>query len=172
MAAKKKARKKKKAPKKAKKRPAVRKKVAKKARRAVGKGPKKAKKSTKKPAKKKAKKKVAAKPKARAGIKLKMRLVKPAAPPAPPVPANEERIGIVTHYFNHLGVAIIQLETGVLREGDTVHIKGHTSDFRQRVGSMEVEHAHVSEARPGQSFGLKVSEHAREHDVVYRVKGM
>lgn len=88
---------------------------------------------------------------------------------APVTLPGEERIGIVTHYFNHLSVAIIQLETGTLRSGDTVHIKGHTSDFRQQVGSMEVDHVHVEEARAGQSFGLRVNEHAREHDVVYRV---
>lgn len=164
MAAKKKARKKKKSPK---KRPAARKKVAKKARRASAAGRKKVKKSAKKAPKAK-KKKAVAKPKA----KSRARLVKAATSASPAIPANEERVGTVTHYFNHLGVAIIQLETGVLREGDMVHIKGHTSDFRQRVGSMEVEHVHVNETRPGQSFGLKVSDHAREHDVVYRIKNM
>jgi putative protease len=85
------------------------------------------------------------------------------------MPDTEERLGIVTHYFSHLSVAIIQLDAGMLREGDVVHIKGHTSDFKQRVESMEVEHVRVSEAHPGQSFGLRVKEHAREHDVVYKV---
>lgn len=85
------------------------------------------------------------------------------------MPDTEERLGIVTHYFSHLSVAIIQLDVGILREGDVVHIKGHTSDFKQRVESMEVEHVRVSEAHPGQSFGLRVKEHAREHDVVYKV---
>jgi translation elongation factor EF-1alpha len=97
----------------------------------------------------------------------------PAPAPRPgasaAVPA-EERIGIVTHYYTHLSVAIIMLETGSLRAGDVVHIKGHTSDFTQPVQSMEVEHVHVDEVRPGQSFGLRVKEHAREHDVVYKVR--
>ncbi len=92
---------------------------------------------------------------------------KPAAPVASP---GEERIGLVTHYFSHLSVAIVRLETGNVREGDVVHIKGHTSDFTQRVESMEVDHVRVGEARPGQSFGLRVQEHAREHDVVYKTK--
>jgi putative protease len=92
---------------------------------------------------------------------------KPAVPAAPPGTA---RIGIVTHYFSHLSVAIVQLETGNLRGGDVIHIRGHTSDFTQRVESMEVDHVHVSEARPGQSFGLRVKEHAREHDIVYKAK--
>ena len=91
-------------------------------------------------------------------------------PAAPAIPPGTERIGIVTHYYSHLSVAIVQLETGNLRVGDFIHIKGHTSDFSQPVESMEIDHVHVSEARPGQSFGLRVKEHAREHDGVYKAK--
>jgi len=104
---------------------------------------------------------------------LKSRKTMPRAAAAPmatyTMPDTEERVGIVTHYFTHLSVAIVQLDSGMLREGDVVHIKGHTSDFIQRVESMEVEHVHVSEVLAGQSFGLRVKEHAREHDVVYKV---
>ena len=92
---------------------------------------------------------------------------KPAAPATPP---GMERVGIITHYYNHLSVAIVQLDTGSLRVGDMIHIKGHTSDFSQPVDSLEIDHVHVDEARPGQSFGLRVKEHAREHDVVYKAK--
>ena len=91
----------------------------------------------------------------------------PAVPAAPP---GMERIGVVTHYFNHLSVAILKLEKGALRVGDFIHIKGHTSDFSQPVESMEIDHGHVNEVNPGQSFGLRVREHAREHDVVYKAK--
>jgi hypothetical protein len=142
-----------------------------------------AKKPRKKVAKKRAKKKVAkkAKKKTKAKKKVAKRKVTPrskapakkavvtAAPAAAPVP-DEERIGVVTHYYTHLSVAVVQLDAGTLRVGDTIHIKGHTSDFTQTVESMEIEHIHVSDARPGQSFGLKVVEHAREHDGVYRVR--
>jgi putative protease len=116
------------------------------------------------------KKKPAAKTKA--APKAKPR--KPAAtpPPAAPVlpPPGMERIGVVTHYYNHLSVAILKLEKGILRVGDQIHIKGHTSDFAQPVESLEIDHVHVNEARPGQSFGLRVRDHAREHDVVYKAK--
>ena len=91
----------------------------------------------------------------------------PAAPTAPP---GMERIGVVTHYYNHLSVAVLKLEKGLLRVGDMIHIKGHTSDFAQPVESMEIDHVHVNEARSGQSFGLRVRDHAREHDVVYKAK--
>ena len=96
--------------------------------------------------------------------------IKPAFTPVTPQPVpQEERLGVITHYYTHLGVAIVRLETGVVREGDTVRFKGHTSDFTQTVGSIEVNHMHINEVRAPQSFGMKVKEHARENDVVYRV---
>jgi hypothetical protein len=150
---------KKKAKKTAKKKAATRKKAVKKARRAVARPKAKPKKKAMRAKARPAPVRPAAKPAA-------------APKPAAPVSANEELIGAVTHYFNHLNVAIIKLETGMLREGETIHIKGHTSDFRQTVGSMEVNHVHVSTVRAGESFGLKVNDHAREHDAVYRVKGV
>ena len=94
---------------------------------------------------------------------------KPAAPPAAPAPlAGEERVGTVTHYFGHLSVAAVRMESGSLRIGDTIHVVGRTSDFRQRIESMQVEHEPVSEVRAGQEFGLKVTDHARENDIVYK----
>ena len=65
---------------------------------------------------------------------------------------------------------MVKLESATLRVGDTIHIRGHTSDFSQRVESLQVGHAQVNEVGPNDAFGLKVIEHAREHDVVYKVK--
>jgi hypothetical protein len=89
--------------------------------------------------------------------------------PAQPAPPGE-RIGVVTHYYGHLSVAILRLESGTLRVGDVIHIRGHTTDFSQRVESLEVNHAPATEVGPNDDFGLKVVEHAREHDVVYKVR--
>lgn len=80
----------------------------------------------------------------------------------------EEEVGTVTHYFSHLAVAAIDL-TGELKVGDTIHIKGHTSDWVQQVDSMQLEHESIEEAHAGQSIGIKTSDHAREHDKVFRV---
>jgi len=80
-----------------------------------------------------------------------------------------QRIGVVTHYFSHLSVAVVKLESARLRVGDTIHVRGHTTDFQQRIDSLQVNHAPVQEVGPGDDFGLKVREHAREHDVVYKV---
>ena len=93
----------------------------------------------------------------------------PARPPAQPAPPGK-RIGVVTHYYSHLSVAIVRLESGTLRVGDVIHIRGHTTDFKQNVESLEVNHAPATEVGPKDDFGLKVVEHAREHDVVFKVR--
>jgi len=102
-------------------------------------------------------------------VTRKPRAARPArVPRAETLPG--ERIGVVTHYFSHLSVAVLRLDPGVtLRVGDRIHIKGHTTDFGQRVDSLQVEHQPVMEVDPADDFGLKVIDHAREHDIVYRV---
>lgn len=82
---------------------------------------------------------------------------------------EEKEIGRVTHYFTTIGVAAIELTAGILKIGDTIRIKGHTSDFTQKIESMQVEHNEVEKAKTGDIIGLKVTEHAREHDIVYRI---
>ena len=101
--------------------------------------------------------------------------IEPGPPPQglPPVEEpsqHEEAIGIVSHYYSHLGVAIVQINKGKLKTGDTVHIKGHTADFTQPVESMEYEHQHIDQAEAGQNIGLRVKDPTREHDIVYLVK--
>jgi translation elongation factor EF-1alpha len=81
----------------------------------------------------------------------------------------ETRVGTVTHYYNHIHVAGVMITDGELREGDTIHVKGHTSDFEQKVESMQIDHEAVEVAKPGDQIGLTVIEHAREHDAVYMV---
>ncbi len=138
------------------------------------------KKSTRKPARKTAvKKKTArktAKPARKPAMTKSVMVVKPAPPPmkpkAPAVPMiTEQRVGVVVHYYSHLSVAIIKLDQGALQVGNPIHIKGHTTDFQQRVESMQIEHQMIQRAEVGQEFGLKVSDHVREHDVVYKVLG-
>lgn len=78
-----------------------------------------------------------------------------------------ESIGRVNHYFSHLSVAAVQLEAP-LAIGDRIHIKGHTTDLVQDVTSMEVDHAAVERAEPGDDVALKVDDHVRDHDLIYR----
>ncbi|MEA2037752.1 MAG: EF-Tu/IF-2/RF-3 family GTPase [Nanoarchaeota archaeon] len=80
-----------------------------------------------------------------------------------------EELGKVTHYFTKMGVCVIEITNGSLKVGDKIKIKGATSDFEQDIDSMQIEHEKVEEAKAGQSIGLKVKEHVREHDKVYKV---
>ena len=82
----------------------------------------------------------------------------------------EQEIGKVTHYFGRIGVAAIEITQGTLAVGDTIHVKGHTSDFTQKVDSIQIEGQPVDTATAGQAVGIKVVEHAREHDVVFKVE--
>ncbi len=82
---------------------------------------------------------------------------------------TEKKIGTVTHYYNHLHVAGVSITNGELHKGDVIHVTGHTSDFEQKVESMQIEHESVDIARSGDQIGLSVIEHAREHDTVYMV---
>ena len=81
----------------------------------------------------------------------------------------EQKIGDVIHYWTKIGVAGIHLTAGKLKVGDTVHVKGHTSDFNLEVQSIQKDNMAVDAAGPGDDVGIKVPEHAREHDEVYRV---
>ena len=83
---------------------------------------------------------------------------------------EEKRIGVITHYNSNIGVGIIKLEEDSLKVGDTLHLKGHTTDFQQKIDSMQIEHLSVQEAKVGDQVGIKVSEHVREHDQVYKLK--
>ena len=82
--------------------------------------------------------------------------------------ATMETIGQIDGYFAHPSVAKVDL-TAPLKIGDTIYIKGHTTDFQQIVESMQVDHQPVQEARPGQSVGLKVKDRCRKCDAVYRL---
>jgi len=83
----------------------------------------------------------------------------------------EKEIGVVEHFFGHLSVAGIHITSGELKVGDTIHIKGHTTDFTEKIESMQVEHDSVTTAKPGDHIGIKMVGKCREHDKVYVVSG-
>lgn len=80
---------------------------------------------------------------------------------------NVVEVGRVTHFFSKISVAVIELKAP-LAVGDTIAIKGPTTDFEQAVESMQIEHQNVQKATAGQSIGLKVTQRVRETDVVYK----
>ncbi|MEO0102895.1 MAG: translation elongation factor-like protein [candidate division WOR-3 bacterium] len=81
----------------------------------------------------------------------------------------ELKIGVVTHYYSKIGVAIVEITDESLAIGDTIHIKGHTTDFQEPVTSMQIEHQQIQLAKKGDIIGLKVSQKCQEKDIVYKV---
>jgi translation elongation factor EF-1alpha len=80
---------------------------------------------------------------------------------------NVVELGRITHFFSKISVAVIELKKP-LKVGDTIVVKGPTTDFEQPVESMQIEHKDVQKAEAGQSIGLKVAQRVRETDVVYK----
>ncbi|MFA5360687.1 MAG: translation elongation factor-like protein [Candidatus Paceibacterota bacterium] len=81
---------------------------------------------------------------------------------------EEKLIGKITHYFNKIEVAIIEL-SGELKKGDRIHIKGKSTDFEQDVSSMQIDRQDVEKAKKGDAIGLKVDEKVKEGDEVYLI---
>ena len=80
-----------------------------------------------------------------------------------------EEVGKVFKFFSKVSVAAINITRGSIKVGDTIRIKGATTDFTQQIDSMEVDRQKVDSAGVGDSIGIKVKDRVRENDVVYRV---
>ena len=80
-----------------------------------------------------------------------------------------KEIGEVSGYFSHVSVAAIKL-SAPLKVGDKIHIKGHTTDFEEKVSSMQIENKIVKEAKKGDHIGIKVKNKVRPNDKVLLVK--
>jgi len=78
-----------------------------------------------------------------------------------------QAIGLVNHYFSHLSVAAVTLNAP-LAVGDRIHIRGRTTDVEQTVDSMQVDHLSVDSAKPGDDVAIKVADHVRDHDLIFR----
>lgn len=82
--------------------------------------------------------------------------------------ADEQEVGKVVSYFTKIGVAAIEL-TNTLSVGDKIHIKGTTTDFTQKVESIQIEGQNLDKAEAGQSIGIKVKDRVRSNDKIYKV---
>ena len=81
---------------------------------------------------------------------------------------SEERIGRIVNYFSKVGVAAIQIEAGTLSVGDQIRVRGATTDFTQKIESMQIDRSPVNSASKGQAVGIKVKGRVRPNDIVYR----
>ena len=121
-------------------------------------------KAKKSKAKKSVRKKVIRKKKAPKKSKGKKKTVPLKTPDLP-----SEPIGHVTHYFSKARAAAILIEREGIRVGDTLYFKGHTTNFKQKVESLQIERQAVSQAGPEDEVGLRVRARARENDLVFKL---
>ena len=82
---------------------------------------------------------------------------------------KEQEIGYVSKYFGQISVAAIEITAGKLSVGDTIHIKGHTTDLKEEVKSIQIEHDAVEIAKKGDSIGVQVSDKTRRKDKVFKL---
>lgn len=120
-------------------------------------------------------KKKKAPPKKRQTPRRKKAVKRPLKRPVKKKPASraakkpkEVVIGKVTHYFPHVSAAVVKMKQG-LNVGDTIKIKGHTTDLTQKVVSMQIDRVPIDSAKKGQEIGLMVESRVRQHDLVYKV---
>ncbi len=81
---------------------------------------------------------------------------------------QEQKIGVVKSFFSKINVAAIALEAD-LKIGDKIRVKGATTDFQQKVASMQIDREEITEASQGDEIGIKVKERVRPNDFVYRI---
>ncbi|OGY56781.1 MAG: hypothetical protein A2Y84_00570 [Candidatus Colwellbacteria bacterium RBG_13_48_8] len=81
---------------------------------------------------------------------------------------KEKPIGEVTHYYNHISVAVIKFNRKV-KAGETVRFKGATTEFEQKLDSMQFDHKEVPQAEKGKEVGVKVDGRVRAGDEIFEV---
>lgn len=81
---------------------------------------------------------------------------------------EEKEIGKIAHYYNGLGVAVIEL-SDKLAKNDKIRILGATTDFEQAIDSMQIDRKEVEKAKKGDAIGVKVSDRVRNGDKVYKI---
>ena len=81
----------------------------------------------------------------------------------------ETPAGRVIHFYAKISVASVEVKD-ILEVGNLIHIKGHITDFDQKIESMQAQHEKISKASAGMIVGIKVNDYVRKNDCVYRVK--
>ena len=85
------------------------------------------------------------------------------------MPLERKKVGEVFHFYGKIGVAAIRLTDDGIAIGDTIQIQGPSTNLEQTVETLQIEHADVSRAGPGQEVGMKVRDRVREKDFVYKL---
>ena len=80
----------------------------------------------------------------------------------------EREVGVISHYYPGIEVGVVEMKDEI-RVGDEIVIRGYTTDFTQKIESMEIKHKKIDIAKRGEAIGLKVKDRVREGDRVYKL---
>ena len=79
------------------------------------------------------------------------------------------KVGKVTHYYDKIGVAVVELMAD-LSVGDAIKFtRGGEDIFEQTVESMQVEHNKIQSAKKGDIVGLKVNQPVKEGSEIFKL---
>ncbi|MBN2015845.1 hypothetical protein JW766_03350 [Candidatus Dojkabacteria bacterium] len=83
-----------------------------------------------------------------------------------------DKIGVVEHYYDKIGVAVIKLEKGKLALDDKIKVADREGKelFEQTVTSMQIDGTDIKVAKKGDDFGMKADQKVKEGYGVYLVK--
>ena len=83
--------------------------------------------------------------------------------------SEEVLVGEVIHYFRKVKAAVIKIKKGKVEIGDGIRIRGNTTDFKEKIGSMQIDHEPVETASKGKEVAIKLKKKVRRGDKVFKV---
>lgn len=81
---------------------------------------------------------------------------------------NKKPIGKVVHWYDKIGVAVLDLK-GALKVGDTIKVQKGDEEFDEEIESMQIEHKSVKSAKKGDEVAIKLSKTAKDGALIYKV---
>ncbi len=81
------------------------------------------------------------------------------------------KVGEVFHFFAKPMVAAIHVTDAAVKTGDTLLFQGPSTNFDQKVESLEIDKVKVPDVKPGQDVGVQVKDRVRPGDLVYKIVG-
>jgi putative protease len=109
-------------------------------------------------------KKAVRKTKKRATAKKETKALKPKS-----AVGSMVKVGEVTHYFPHVKAAALLILKDSIKVGDEIYLKGHTTDFKEKITSIQLDRVTIEEGKKGQEIGLLVKKRVRIGDSVYKL---
>jgi putative protease len=79
------------------------------------------------------------------------------------------KIGKVTHYYDKINVAVVELDGGMSKGDKIKFVRGGEDMFEQKIESMQIEHEEIDSAKKGDIVGLKVDQEVKEDAEVYKI---